>query len=529
MSVFKDASRIGLWTILSRIGGFFREIVTAYFLGASFVVDALVLAMKIPSFFRRITAEGAVNACFVPLFTKLIAEKNKKEALRFASSLISLSLTFLFLVTALFVFFAPQLLALLFPGLVATPARFDATVLYARIIFPFVILISATAIYGGVLNAQKRFSAFASSPFFGNMFIVGCVLFFAHTNKNAFSLKKAGMVFAWAVLISGGVQLFIVMWDTWRSGAFFLPKWPKKNPLITSFFKKLGPVILGSGLVQINLLIGLFIASWLPKGSISHLNYADKLVQLPLSVVGTAISIALLPSLSRSLGKKDYAQANKDQEMSMKVTFIIASTLMLILCLLAHPLVFLAFGRGKFQTHDILATSKALMAFAPGLPSYIFIKILSTRFFAQGNTSTPLVAGMLGLIVDIVASVTLMLFFGHVGIAAAASLSGWTNAAVLMFLLYKKNLWHIPASLKHFFLRSTLLLLTLGVIFFLLFAQTSFLYAQHVGIALIACASFSFGFIGCVLLGFRLALPKDFSSCMQIFKTSEGALKKANL
>lgn len=447
----KKASGVGLWTILSRIGGFFREMMLAHFLGVGPVVDALVISLKLPSFIRRITAEGAMNTVFVPLLSKISAKEGCDTAERFASSVLGAALIFVCTAAALFAIFSPYLICFLFPKLKATPDRLQMVISYSRIMFPFVIFISATAIYGGFLNTLGRFWAFAASPFFGNLSIIIFALlgiFYFNMGPNPLQI---GLVFAWAVLFSGVVQLSVVVIDAIRSGSFFFPRFPKNSPRLQQFFLKLGPAALSSGIAQVNLFVGLFIATFLPTGSISHLNYADRLVQMPLSVIGTALGVALLPSLATHISKKKTHLANAQQEAAL-ATAILASALVFTLTLaLSKVLVFLAYGRGRFTPTDVTETARALSAYVCGLPAYMISKILATRFFAKGQMATPVRAGLYSLVADIIFSVTLMGPLGHVGIAAASSISAWVNTAVLAFALHKKGEWHFSPHLKKLF------------------------------------------------------------------------------
>ena len=494
MSFLKHASNIGLWTIASRVGGFVREMLTAYYLGASAVVDALVLALKLPSFIRRLTAEGTVNTCFIPLFSQIVATKGEGNAKRFAASVLGLSLLFLLPVTLLFLIFSKTLLGSFFPGLLQTPERLEMATLYARIIFPFIIFISATALYGGVLNAFHRFSAFAASPFFGNLFIVSCVLLVLGLSSQSLSVFESGLVFAIAITLSGVVQLVVVLVGAWRSGNLFAPAWPQRSPQLTLFFKRLGPAALGSGMAQINLFVGLLIASLLPSGSISYLNYADRLVQLPLSVIGTAMGVALLPTLARALSENRKDEADRQQEKALTATLLLSSLIVMLLALTAPLIVFLTFKRGHFSQHDVLQTARALLFYAPGLPAYMMLKILASRFFSVGRITPPLIAGVAGLITDITFSFAFLNVLGHVSIALASSVAAWVNVGLLMFLLKRDATWNCPPSL--WFLFSKLLALASVLTAGLSFA----LPAPHTSVLLLRGVLGTFLFVGGVRL-----------------------------
>jgi len=456
MSFLKNVSRIGLWTILSRIAGFGREILTAYFLGVGLVVDALVIAMKIPSFVRRITAEGSMNACFIPLYSEVYATKGHLEAQKFAGSILSLFVIFLLLFSALIINFAEPIITTVFSGLRHTPERLAYTIYFTQIITPFTLFISITAIYGGVLNAKEHFTAFAASPFFGNLTII-ILAWTAFMMCPSSTLLTKGAFFAVAILISGCVQALVVIIDAYRKNLLFSFAWPLKTKALRSFFKRLGPSALGSGIAQVNLMVGLLIASWLPSGNISYLNYADRLSQLPLSVIGTAMGVAILPLLSKALAKKKTSHANSAQEMALAIALALSVFVVIYVTGFSRHIVTFIYQYGAFKESDAFHTSNALLAYIWGLPAYVSIKILSARFFAKGMVGPPLLAGLLSVVSDIILSILLSRIWGHVGIAIATSLAAWINVSALLVLLHTKKQWHASKDLKVYLLKMALL------------------------------------------------------------------------
>ena len=462
LSFFKSVTRISLWTVASRIAGFLREMLTAHFLGVGPIVDALVLALKIPSLIRRFTAEGTLNACFIPLFTSISDKKGFPCAKQFAASIFTLVTFVLLFFSVLFVCFAESILTFLFPGLLATPDRMLYAIYFSRIMFPFVLFISLTAIYGGILNAMGRFVAFSASPFFGNIFIIAVVLIcLDFKNPSSADIFSRGAVFAWSILFSGLVQLSVVTYDAFRHKLLLPLVQPRKTVELKSFFKRLGPSVLSSGIAQVNIFVGLFIASWLPTGSISYLNYADRLVQLPLSVVGTAMGIALLPLLSRHICKKNTSKANSYQETALGVSFVFSAFVVVAFVILSDFFIALVFKHGAFRAQDAAETARALSGYAWGLPAYIMIKILAARFFAAGKVKPPLIASAVSLFVDMVLSIILSQLIGHVGIAIATSVSAWINALLLAVLLYRHKEWLWPKKLLWFQVKVAIVCLTL--------------------------------------------------------------------
>ncbi|MGL4427241.1 MAG: murein biosynthesis integral membrane protein MurJ [Alphaproteobacteria bacterium] len=447
MPFFRSIFTVSSYTILSRLGGFVRELLTASFLGAGAVTDALSLSIRLPAFFRRLFAEGAFNACFVPIFSGLLAAGKKEEAKTFAEHAFTLLLTVLVLLVLLVEIFLPEIVPALLPGFAKTPERMDYLIQFTRVTFPFILFISLTALYGGVLNSLERFAAVASSPLIGNIFIVGFVLGM-HT-----SVSKPGYVFALAIGFSGLAQLLWVMVPAWKIGFFLKLVRPQWTPHLKNFFLKMGPAALGSGISNVNLFLGTFIASWLPVGSIAYLGFADRLNQLPLSVIGVTVSTVLLPMLSKQIRSNQLDQAKTSQLTAIELSLFFSLPSMLCLLLLAKPLVASIFEHGAFKAADTLETSKTLMAYALGLPAYVIAKVLSSRFFAEGDTKIPLLAGACSIVVDLGLSLALMGVWHHVGIAFATSGAAWVDAILLAVILAKRGTLGLTASFGRFFLR----------------------------------------------------------------------------
>jgi putative peptidoglycan lipid II flippase len=447
MPFFRSIFTVSSYTILSRLTGFVRELLTASFLGAGAVTDALSLSIRLPAFFRRLFAEGAFNACFVPIFSGLLAEGKTEEAKTFAEHAFTLLLTVLVLLVLLVELFLPEIAPVLLPGFNKTPERMVYLIQFTRVTFPFILFISLTALYGGVLNSLERFAAVASSPMIGNIFIVGFVLSM-HT-----SISKPGYVFALAIGLSGLVQWLWVLLPAWKLRFSLRLIYPRWTPPLKNFFLRMGPAALGSGIANINLFLGTFIASWLPVGSIAYLGFADRLNQLPLSVIGVTVSTVLLPMLSKQIRSNQLEQAHTSQLIAMELALFFSLPSMLCLLLLANPLVASLYEHGAFKATDTLETAKTLMAYALGLPAYVMAKVFSTRFFAEGDTKTPLWAGACSIAADLGLSLSLMGVWQHVGIAIATSAAAWINMALLAIMLAKRGTFGLSDAFGRFFVR----------------------------------------------------------------------------
>lgn len=459
MSLIKSITTIGNFTILSRILGFIRDLLMASYIGAGPVMDALAIAMKIPSFLRRLFAEGAFNAAFIPLFAGTLSTSGKEEAQTYAEEIMSFLVAVLVVLIIIVEIFMPSLMGVLAYGFRTTPERLEMVISFTRITFPYILFISLTALYSGILNSLDRFAAASSSPAAGNIFLVGSLVIFG-SNLNV------GYIVAWAILLSGLIQFIWVLFPTRHNHVKLRLLRPSITPRVKKFLNRMIPGAIGSGVVQINLFIGTLIASFLPVGGISYLYYADRLNQLPLSVIGTAISTALLPLMSRQLRRGDMNAAKHNQNRSLEfgLLLVVPSTIALIIS--AEPFIKVLFERGEFTSQVAHQTALTLMGYACGLPAYILIKIFATSFFAREDTKTPVYVAGISVLVDIVLSIALFFPLKHIGIALATAGASWVNALLLGYLLKKRGLLEIDVHLKRFFPRLMIAsLFTGGVIY----------------------------------------------------------------
>src|SRR5579871_6545933 len=300
MALLRSAATIGLWTLASRVLGFVRDILTAIFLGAGPVADAFFVAQRLPNLFRSLFAEGAFNVAFVPLFAGTLARDGPVAARRFAEDALAVLLGALLLFVLLAEIFAPTLVRVIAPGFAEDPEKFALTVALTRITFPYLLFISIASLQGGVLNSVGRFSAYAATPTLLNIFLIAALLLVRPIR---------GEVLAWAVTAGGWAQFVWLMVSCARAGTpLYLPL-PRLTPAVGKLLRLMGPGTFGAGVTQLNLMVSTAIASLLPTGAVSYLYYADRLNQLPLGVVGIAVSTAILPSLSRQVRTGDEAGA----------------------------------------------------------------------------------------------------------------------------------------------------------------------------------------------------------------------------
>ena len=406
---------VGLWTLLSRVFGFVRDVAIAAYLGAGPVAEAFLIAFSLPNMFRRFFAEGAFNMAFVPIFAKKL--ENDEDALAFARNAASWLGMFLFAFSALAHLAMPWLVMAMAYGF-RGDERFDMAVAYGRIAFPYILLISLTALLSGVLNSIGRFAVAAAAPTLLNVtFIVALVL----ADLRGWPM---GAALAWAVPVAGLAQLLVLWWAAARAGFVIAPQWPRVSPEMKRLLRVMGPAILAGGVVQINLLVGRQVASFF-DGAVAWLSYADRLYQLPLGVVGIAIGVVLLPELSRRLGREDTEGGrwsfSRALEFSLALTFPAAVALVVI----AGPIVSVLFERGAFGPEDTAATAFALAVYGAGLPAFVLHKVLQPLYFARHDTRRPFNYAVVAMVVNAVLAVGLAPLIGYIAAALATSAAAW--------------------------------------------------------------------------------------------------------
>ncbi len=456
--LLKAITTVGGFTMASRVLGFVRDILIASILGAGPVADAFFVAFKLPNFFRRLFAEGAFNAGFVPVFSGLLEQDGKPAAQLFAEQALAVLLAVLFIFVTAAQILMPWLMMGLAPGFMDDPAKFDLTVHLTRLTFPYLLFISLVSLMGGVLNSLGRFAAMAATPILLNLCLIGAILGFAE------AMPSAGHALAWGVAVAGMVQFVWVMAALRREGITLKLPRPRFTPRVVELLKLMAPVAVGAGIVQIALVIDIVLASLLPEGSVSFLFYADRLNQLPIGVVGVAVGTALLPLLSRQIAAGNEADALHAQNRAVEFSLLLALPAAVALVVIAEPLIKVLFERGAFDALTTHQTAMALQAYAVGLPAYVLVKVLAPGFFARRDTKTPVRIGLIALGVNLVLNVILMIPLKHVGLALATAIASWLNVAMLYWTLNKQGQFKIDDRLKYRLKRTFISTVIMGVI-----------------------------------------------------------------
>ncbi len=431
--LFRSFFTVSSYTALSRVLGFIRDILIAKYLGSTVTADAFFVAFRLPNFFRRVLAEGAYSAALIPVFSGVVIDsKDDQKAADFVENTMSLLLFVTVGLTIIFYFGMPYIIQVLAPGFSSNKEAFDLAVHFGKIIFPYLIFISLVAHFTSIMNVHGRFAAGSIAPSILNIsFILSLFLLTPQ-------LPSAGHALSYGVLI-GGLFQFLLMYRAVLN--FYRPriKLPKLNVRMKKFFALFMPGIVGSGVIQLNIIIGTVIASLLPVGAISHIYYADRLSQLPLAIFGIAMGIVLLPSLSKAIKKNDQKEIQVTQNRSLEFCFLISIPSAVGLYILSKPIIYILFEHGAFLSNDTMYTANVLSMFAIGLPAYILTKVLVTCFFAREDTKTPLYVSIASVVVNIILSLLLIQSMREVGIALATAISAWVNTFLLYVILKMKD------------------------------------------------------------------------------------------
>ncbi len=439
-------SVVSAMTLLSRILGLVRDIVFARFFGAGLLMDAFLVAQRIPNMLRRFFAEGAFSAGFVPVMARYREKHGHDEARDYVDAMAGTFGLVLFVVTVIGVIAAPLLVLVVAPGFISDGGDFDLAALMLRFTFPYLFFISLTAFAGGILNTYGHFGVPAVTPVILNLVLIAAAVWVGPM------LEQPVMALAYAVFVAGLLQLLFQLPFLARIRALPRPRWAPRNDGVRRAFRLMLPAIFGSSVAQINVLLSGIIASLLPVGSISYLYYSDRLMEFPLGLFGIALATVTLPYLSRLWASDQRDQFSSTLDWSMRLAFLIAVPAALGLVLLAEPLVATIFFGGEFDTRMVEMTALALQAYAVGLVGFSFVKILAPAFFAREDTKTPVRIGIVALVVNVVVGVSAAFTLvaqghdgPHVALAAATSLAAVLNAALLYRSLHRSGvLQHAP-------------------------------------------------------------------------------------
>lgn len=443
--ILSNAALVGSATMASRLTGFIRDIFLAALMGAGPLAEIFVIAFRLPNLFRRLFAEGAFNAAFVPLFSERMAQKGESAALAFAGQIFSVLLAALAVFTLLAEIFMPALVLALAQGFAGDDEKFALAVHYARISFPYLIFMSLMALFAAMLNAVNRFFAAAFAPILLNLVLIGAMALAVLDGVPTGDARLLDYVI-YAVVLAGLAQFLFVFMAARRAALRVSLSQPALSADVKKVWRLAVPGILAAGIGQINLLVGTSIATG-QAGAAAWLYYADRLYQLPMGVIGVALSVALLPALARHLANRETAAAHGAQDMAVLAGFGLTVPAAVGLAVLALPIVTLLFERGAFSAVDSALTAQLIAVFSCGLPAFVLVKALQPSFFARQDTRGPLIDGAIGVGVNITLSLALFPSYGAPAIAFATVMAGWVTVTLMLWRMARRGIYHLSMPL----------------------------------------------------------------------------------
>lgn len=456
-SLVKSTSVVMFMTMISRVFGFARDMVTASFFGAGLAFDAFSVAFKIPNFMRRLFAEGSFSQAFVPVLSEYQKKQTHEDVQKFTSAMAgTLSFTLL-VVTILGVLLAPWIVRLFAPGFEPNGERFQLSVTMLRITFPYLLLISLTAFSGAILNTYSRFAVAAFTPIILNICMILAAIWLSP------KMATPIIALAWGVFIAGMAQMLFQI--PFLKQIKLLPnlRLDFHDAGVNRVLKLMVPALFGVSVGQINLLVDTWFASMLPVGSVSWLYYSDRLMEFPLGVFGVAISTVILPHLSRHHSTQSDVSYSLTIDWALRAVLLVGLPAAVVLAVMSGPLLSTLFQYGRFNGHSVLMASQSLTAFAIGITPFMIVKILAAGFYAKQDMRTPVRIGVIAMVSNMILNFALIWSLAHAGIALATSLAALINTSLLYFALRKKALYQPRSGWKLFIFRLLMANTILGI------------------------------------------------------------------
>ena len=452
MNLWKATGTIGGLTLVSRILGFVREMVVARVLGASAAADVFTLAFMIPNLFRRLFGEGAFSAGFVPLFSQRLKEDGgSEEARRFAEEVLAVFLPLLLAITAIFMVFMPLFIALIVSDEWSADAGKTAfSVAMTRVTMPYLVFICLLSLVSGVLNSVGRFAAAAFAPALLNVALVIALLLVPEGGRPTVEAM------CWSVVAGGVAQLGLTWASMVRAGLPLKFRAPRITPGVRELFTLVLPATLAGGTYYISQAFYVYFATRLPDGSLLILGQADRLNQLPLALIGSALGVAILPSVSRAIGRGDEAGAGQVQAQAIELGMLLTIPAAVALAVAAGPIATVIFEGGRFTEENASVTGAVLATLVLGLPAYVLIKILSPGFYARRDMKTPVGIAVVTLFASVLLNFVLVPRLGIVALPLSTAIGAWANALLLAGLLHKRGHFRVPGWLASRLVRQLL-------------------------------------------------------------------------
>ena len=418
----------------SRILGLVREMAIAYYFGAGMAADAFFAAFQIPNILRILLAEGSLSIAFIPVFSETLVKKGREEALKLAHVTFTILTIILIIITVLGIVFASPLIKIMVPGkgFAEIPGKTELTILLTQITFPFIFLVSLAALCMGILNSLRKFATPALAPAFFNLGVILSVVLLFHY------LHFKIMALAIGVMVGGFFQLVFQVTSLEKNGVHLTSNFDFQNPELKKMGKMMVPAIFGSAIYQVKIIINTLLASFLPQGSVSYLNYAYRLLEFPLAIFVTSISSVVLPSFSTFAANNEMTKLKETFVFAFRLAMFIVIPAMVGLAVLRVPIVSVLLERGSFTPEQTVQTSIALLYYSLGLWAISGVRITVQVFYSLHDTKTPLKVGTINVLVHVLFSVVLMGPLKHGGLALALSLTSVLHCLLLLMYLRRK-------------------------------------------------------------------------------------------
>jgi len=441
---FRSTSIVGGLTLLSRVTGLLRDMVYSRMFGAGVLMDAFLVAFKIPNFMRRLFAEGAFSQAFVPVVSEYKVQRTHDEVRELVDGAMGTMAWFMSVVTIIGILAAPVFVLLFAPGFHADQGKFDLTVEMLRWTFPYLLFISLASLASGVLNSYQRFTVPALMSTLMNLVMIGFAAWIAPR------FEQPGVVLSVGVFVAGAVQLAFQLPAMVRLGLLRRPRWRWGDAGVKKIGQLMLPAIFGSSVSQVALLLDTLIASFLVTGSISWLYYADRLMEFPLGVFSVALATVILPGLSAHHSAQSVERFAATLDWALRLTVVVVTPATVALIVLAGPLTVAIFHYGEFDAQDVRMSALAVMAFSSGLMGFSLVKVLAPGFFARQDTRTPMRIGIRALAVNMALNLFIVLPMAfnskqpglHAFLALNIGISAWYNAFMLYRGLRREHVLH---------------------------------------------------------------------------------------
>ena len=441
MNLYRAIGSIGGLTMVSRVLGFARDMIGSRVLGASHANDAFNLAFLLPNIFRRLFAEGAFSSGFVPLFSRRLAAGGHEDAQAFSNEILAVFVPALLAVTLVFEIFMPGVLWLVVPDYAETAGKFELAVELTRWTFPYLLFISLVALLSGILNSLTRFAIAAFAPALLNVaLIIGLLV---SPPDNVETVRNMAIA-----VLAGGIAQFALCWAAVRKAGVKLHFGrPRMTPAVKELVILILPATAAAGVYQISQLFYAYFSAGLGEGALTMLSYADRLNQLPLSIIGTALGVAILPAISQAIARGQDTEASDVQARAFDLSMLLTLPATLALAVAAGPIIGALYQGGEFSLEAARVTGNILAILVTGLPAYVLVKVLTPNFYARKDVKTPVWIAMGVLLGGIVANFALIPVIGIYSLATVTSASAWINFGLLFAILHARNQFRMPGWL----------------------------------------------------------------------------------